>query len=292
MFKESPLSYGIYFQEKRTRQSKRKKSKIFLIIFLVLIIFGGLIYLVIYSPIFKIKEIKISGLQQGDENELISQLKNFVVEQSKLNKFLGSDNILSWLKGAENFNKNYQFFKTFLIKKSLLKRTIEVVVEEREKFGIWCLSSSKDHEVSSSTLPEEMSFKNEGCWWFDQEGFIFKEAPDVDGFLIKKVDDCSGRNLKIGDKVLASNLFQNFLKIYEVLDKTEFKVKNLSLENIDLQEIILEPTNDIPKIYFSLRNDPTFAIAGLNSLKQDPGLEKLSYIDLRTENRVYYKMKQ
>jgi hypothetical protein len=46
-----------------------------------------------------------------------------------------------------------------------------------------------------------------------------------------------------------------------VLDKTEFKVKNLSLENINLQEIILEPTNDIPKIYFSLRNDPTFAIA-------------------------------
>jgi len=105
------------------------------------------------------------------------------------------------------------------------------------------------------------------------------------------MNDYSKRALRAGDLVLPDNLFQNFLKIYAVLDKIGLKTNNLSLENIDWQEIILEPANNTPKIYFSLRFDPISLISAVDSLKQDPGFNKLLYIDLRTENRVYYKLK-
>lgn len=271
------MAQKVYFQEKRMRRDKRKKSKIFLIIFIILILLGGLVYLVIYSPVFKIKQIKISGVERFNESQIIFQLKTFVINQSGFNKFLGPDNILSWMKGTANLEQSYPIFENLTIKKSLLKRTIEITVKERERFGAWCVGP-----VASST-PQ--------CFWFDKNGLVFDEAPYTEGFLINKINDLSGRVLKTGDLVLSNNLFKNFIKIYSVLDKVGLKTNNLLLENIELQEMVLETNNSYPKIYFSLRNDPNFSISGLNSLKQDPGLDKLLYIDLRTENRVYYKLK-
>jgi len=274
------MAQTVYFQEKRTHRSSGKKSKSFLIIFLVLIVLGGLSYLIIFSPVFKIKEIKISGAEQFNEIELISQLKDFAKSQSGFSKFLGPDNILSWINDLGDFNKNYPVFEKIIIKKFLFRRIIEINVKEREKFGIWCLMAQTDTEITQSV-----------CWWFDKTGFIFSEAPFSEGSLVRKMNDYSKRTLKVGDLVLPDNLFQNFLKIYAVLDKIELKTNNLSLENIDWQEMFLEASDSSPKIYFSLKFDPGFFISGLDSLKQDPGFNKLLYIDLRTENRIYYKLK-
>lgn len=285
------MAQTVYFQEKKTHRPKRKKSKVFLVIFIVLIVFGGLGYLVIYSPVFKIKQIKISGIERFSESEIISQLKSSVANQSEFNKFLGPDNILSWFKGVGNLNKNYPIFENFAIQKSLLSRTIEITVKERERFGAWCPSPLKDNSSLEVNGGASQSSKGEGCWWFDKSGIVFDEAPYTEGFLINKVNDYSGRTLKAGDLVLPDNFFQNFLKVYIVLDKVGLKTSNLSLDNLDSQEIILEASDNSPKIYFSLRFDPSFSISGLNSLKQDLGLDRLLYIDLRTENRVYYKNK-
>lgn len=285
------MAQTVYFQEKRVHRPKKKKSKVFLVVLIVLIVLGGLSYLVIYSPVFKIKQIKISGIERFNENEIIFQVKSFVANQSGFNKFLGPDNILSWFKGVGNLNKNYPIFENFVIKKSLLNRIIEITVKERERFGAWCPSPLKDNSsVEASTGASQFS-KGGGCFWFDKNGLVFDEAPYTEGFLINKVNDYSGRTLKAGDLVLPDNFFQNFLKVYTVFDKVGLKANNLSLNNLDSQEIILEASDNLPKIYFSLRFDPNFSISGLNSLKQDPGLDKLSYIDLRTENRVYYKQK-
>ena len=77
------------------------------------------------------------------------------------------------------------------------------------------------------------------------------------------------------------------IKIFEILEKSGLKIKSLKLEDIALQEII---TDSSPKIYFSLRIEPNFALAALQSL-ENIGFEKMEYIDLRVENRAYYKMK-
>jgi len=58
-----------------------------------------------------------------------------------------------------------------------------------------------------------------------------------------------------------------------------------------LQEITTDPSvKFLPKIYFSLRFDPGFGLSAIESLKST-GLDKIDYIDLRVENRAYYKAK-
>ncbi len=125
------------------------------------------------------------------------------------------------------------------------------------------------------------------CMWFDKNGIIFEEAPFVEGNLINNVDDLSGRSLNLGDLVLEEKFYSNLFKIFDVLEKSDLGIKSLKLERIELQEILTESS---PKIYFSLRVDPGFTLAAIDSMK-NIGLEKIEYIDLRVENRAYYKLK-
>ncbi|MBI3638427.1 hypothetical protein HY227_01640, partial [Candidatus Wolfebacteria bacterium] len=66
---------------------------------------------------------------------------------------------------------------------------------------------------------------------------------------------------------------------------------SLELKNLEFQEIVADPAvNSLPMVYFSLRTDPIFGLSAIESLKKI-GLQKLEYIDLRVENRAYYKLR-
>lgn len=245
------------------------KIKIYggLAVFFLLIIGAG--YLVVYSPLFHITRINADGTQIN-ANDLIENLKEFLKSQSKIAGFLSSENILIWKQEKiSEFLKNYPQIAELNIEKDYFERTIKIDIKEREKYGIWCQSA-----VSN-------------CFWFDKKGIIFAEAPMVEGALINKVEDLTGRDLKIGDTIIEQRFLDNLLKIFAVLDETNLGKGFLNLENLSLQEIIFE-SPDRFKIYFSLRFDPAFSVAGIKSLRET-GLEKMNYIDFRVENRVYYK---
>ncbi|MEK7496099.1 MAG: hypothetical protein AAB616_01365, partial [Patescibacteria group bacterium] len=104
-----------------------------------------------------------------------------------------------------------------------------------------------------------------------------------------KVDDFSGRFLNLGEPALEEKFLSNLIKIFEILEKSGLKIKSLKLENLEFQEVVTDSPL-MPKIHFSLRINPEFALAVLESLKKI-GFEKIEYIDLRVENRAYYKLK-
>jgi len=289
------MQSDFYLDERQRKKRRRRlKLKIYGGIFLFFILAVGVAYLIVYSPFFQIKQITADG-KEVDGKEIIEDLKNFFAGQSKITSFLGAGNILIWdNKKLAEFHKNPEI-ADLTIEKDYLERQIRINIRERERFGMWCLQAqtNADHtqtnaenEISprESTLsPRESAF----CFWFDKNGVIFAEAPFVEGNLINNVDDFSGRSLKLGELVLAEKFFSNLLKIFEVLEKSDLGIKSLKLEKLEFQEIITESS---PKIYFSLRIDPKFTLAAIESIK-NLGLERIKYIDLRVENRVYYKLK-
>ncbi len=260
-----------FYLDERQRKKQRwlLKLKIYsgLVVFLLLII--GIAYVIIYSPVFQIKNIYISADgAQVNIDELVQKLKIFFANQSKIVSFLAADNILIWnSKNLDQFKKSPEI-ANLTIEKDYFSRHIKIIVSEREKFGVWCEADNK-------------------CYWFDKNGVLFSEAPPAEGNLINKVDDYSGRPLKIGDSILEEKLLLNLIKIFDVLEKSDLGIKSLKLERLELQEISTESS---PKIYFSLRIDPGFALSVIKSLKSG-SLDKIEYIDLRVENRAYYKMK-
>ena len=301
----------------KEKQSRLLKLKIYGVSFLFFALMAGIAYLIVYSPLFKIKNITLIYADNPETEQarygagklitadsLISDFKNFFASQSKFAQFLGPDNILIWNnEKIDEFLKNYPQWAKILITKDYLEREIKIEIKERERFGIWCQKTqiARGSEIINadqhadpreiSDLQKEISEGSASCWWFDKRGILFKEAPSIEGNLINKVDDFSGRSLKVGELALEEKLFSNLIKIFEVLEKSDLKIKSLKLEKLELQEIIADPLNNsFPKIYFSLRIDPKFAMAALESLK-NLGLGKIEYIDLRVENRAYYKLK-
>ncbi len=307
-----------YLDEKGRRKRRRiLKLKIYGSLAIFLLLVGGAAYSVVYTPVFKVKNIKFETTSAGvpefftaqaiesaanfknDDvlnEKLISDFKSFFIKHSKINSFLGGDNIFVWdekLIPDDFLLKNYPQLADVKIEKDYIERSVKISLTKREKLGVWCkmdkIQESAATSTASSTVSNEVASPD--CFWFDKEGVTFAQAPAAEGNLIYKVNDFSGRPLQSGNNVLEKKFLTNLIKIFEVLEKANLKVRSLRLENLALQEIIVEPVTDFsPKIYFSLKADPIFGLSTLTSFK-NIDLVKIDYIDLRVPNRAYYKLK-
>ena len=255
-----------YVDEKQHRKKRRIfKLKIYVGLAIFLLLLAGIFYAVVYSPLFQITRINADT-----ETE---KLKSFFSSRSKLAKFLGVNNILVWNNNVGDFLKQNPQIINLSIKKNYFHREVDVNFQKRERFGIWC------QQISAS------------CWWFDKNGVAFEYAPKTEGEMIYKVDDFSERQLVIGDKVIKEDLFANLLKIFNILKQSDLNIRTLQMKDLSLQEATIEPENVLmPKIYFSLRFDPAFAMPAIQAIKEY-GLNKIEYVDFRVENRAYYKTK-
>ncbi|HDH31513.1 MAG TPA: FtsQ-type POTRA domain-containing protein [Candidatus Wolfebacteria bacterium] len=283
----------IYLDDKQLRRKLLVfKLKIYSSITVFFLLVVGICYLIIYSPFFQLKNIEIVGNRDFEKSELIQELKLFFISQSKLASILGPNNILIWKEDIDQFKKSNPLIADLVISKDYPNRKIKIEVKERKKFGIWCTAQTNTDYMLINTDSSHKSVFGQyesACRWFDKDGILFAEAPFVEGALINKVSDFTGRQLVIGDMILEQRFFDNLLKIFEVLEKSGLGRGFLKLENLNFQEIV----SDSPigfKIYFSLRINPEFSLAGIKSVKE-VGLEKVDYIDFRVENRVYYKIK-
>lgn len=274
----------INFDKKYRKEDKKfRKYKIIASVAGFLILLVGIFYAVVYSPLFYTTQIDTDIKTDLYGYDIVNDLKDFFVNQSKITKFLGPNNILIW-----NANKLNKFEKDSEIaeisfEKDYVERTVKISVKLRERFGVWC-----NNKLQTINDEQQVIFS---CYWFDKDGVLFGIAPELEGNAINKVDDFSGRDLKLGDLALNNRFITNLIGIFEVLEKSNLGIRALKLENLDLQEIIFnQPQTLLPKIYFSLRFNSEFSLPAIENLKK-VDLQKIEYIDFRVENRVYYKLR-
>lgn len=292
-----------YFDEKqRKRRQRILKIRIYSNAVVFSLLAAGFFYFLTNSPFLKIKSISAISGEGGEfgaeSEELIRDLRIFFASNSEIAALFGPDNILIWRIDIPNFLKNQPAFSNLEISKNYFKREINVKFEKREKFGAWCQQTltnadyaQTNAEIEKNQFESVLSLYKSACWWFDRNGIIFEKAIKAEGEMIYKIQDNSERRLNPGESIFEKRLFENLLKIFEILQMANLNIKTLYIDNLALEEAEVRPLiNSIPQIYFSLRFDPTFALTAIESLKKT-GLEKVQYIDFRVENRVYYKLK-
>lgn len=209
------------------------------------------------SSFFQVKNIEVSGLKSLAKEEFISNIKT-ASQNEFLAAILGSDNYLLW------FNKvqyNHPAIVNMTVKRDFWNRKLVFDVEEREPYGIWCF---------------------ETCYWFDEKGVLFKEAPQTEGTLVYKIIDS-------GVKANAEPFkFENVMKILGILKERQIPVRNIKIDE-KLQELSLQ-TYEGAAMIFSLRFDPSATLlSALDTVVKKLGLNKINYLDLTVENRIYYK---
>ena len=148
-----------------------------------------------------------------------------------------------------------------------------ITVEEHVPFALYCI-----HD----------------CFFLDEEGLIFALAPSFSGevyFVYTTKDPIEN---PIGKRFLSTEEFQSLSKFVETL--TTLNIRSLSLEMGDNEftltlskggQIIWRRDGDLSLIKSNLE-----AFLSDNSIRaQENFLDRILYLDLRTENKVFYKFR-
>lgn len=267
-------------------------------IFVLLVV--GAIYFVFHSHFLKVAAVEVSGSAKAEE--IKGALINNLAETSKIRYLLGSDNLLFWSsKAIRQIPSSLNWLSDLNLKRNWQEKKIVIEVKEREPWLLWCLfanqSGSSTAEASSTTVQIVATSSN--CYWLDGQGIVFASAPEAEGFIVLKVFEEGNRQQLSFGRPFYSNpqLVANTLEIIKQLENSSLMPRRFLIENINLQELKAETEG--PKLYFSLRfltkdlnkilTDLTDRLSSHGGSPAGREFQKLEYIDLRVENRIYYK---
>lgn len=306
-------------QEKKiTNIELPNKLWLFGSIFAALILIAGIIYLLRFSNVFKVKDIEISGLQGPLSDEILSELKADALKQSRISYWiLGNNNILSWNEDTGSFLKSHPQLAELEINKAYLGRRISIIAKERDKYGIWCQSTqptllhnaadgqtadnqqptasentnlTDSSSTATTTIPANivLSTGNRKCFWFDDNGVVFEESPVIESELFRRVSDSSGQDVSLGGQVLPNDMFDNLKKIFQIMEMAQLNANTVKISDLSLKEAEVDSVS-APKIFFSLNGDPEFSLSVIDALKKSGQWNKLNYVNFTVENKAYYK---
>ncbi|MBU2101502.1 hypothetical protein KKH05_02185 [Patescibacteria group bacterium] len=237
--------------KRRSRESSSLRR--ILLLLLLAVFLGGGVYLVWFSPVFKIQEIEIVG-------------EELLVEYD-LGEIRGA-NIIFW-KPSFQLEESYRVAGAE-IHKEYLKRKVIINLKARDRYLVWC---------------EDV---RDICYWVDESGFAFSEAPNFEGSLtLRLVRDSSGRELSLGDKVLEEELFSNLVLSIAFLEEMDIEAQEFVVGDLKFKEAFARVKNG-PDVYFSLTLDPSFGKGVVKSLQNSGEWNTINYLDLRVPNRAYY----
>lgn len=255
---------------------KRRRYRFISYAVITMLVFCSLAVLVclffLYFPLFRVRDIKVEGITYIPEDKVMSLLSSRVMNDSAVSHFLGIRNMLIWPEAMTT--EDLKFLpeaSSVSIDKDYFRGTVTVKVTEREHQGIWCFRNA---------MPAT-------CYWFDDQGLITR-TPATEGSLILVLNDYSRAGIESGGPLLAPAEVTNLFSIFTALKSMPVNPQEIRLEDLALEEIKV-PTFDGPTLLFSLRFPAVNTPAAMDVLRQKTSLKKLSEIDFRIENRIYYK---
>lgn len=281
-FLNSPRLSQLY---KKKQKKVKKKVIIFLIIFFVLILS---ISFALRIPAFNINNLIISG------NKVI---ETKVIEDIVKNEISGH---YLWLFPKTNFliypkykikkelNSKFKRFENLSIKVKDFK-SLEVNVSEYEGKYLWC----------GVVVPILNSNINQKCYFLDDSGYIFDEAPYFSGNVFFKFygDDIVNKENPLGSYFIKDK-FVKIIEFKNTIEKMNLKPNALWLDNDREANFSLSNEPMIgPRIIFKIDEDYQKLAENLQAaISTEPlqtelktKLSSLLYIDLRFGNKVYYK---
>jgi len=267
--------------ESRRLKEKRVWDKVQLYaIFVAFFILLALIsYIVFASDFFKISKIEVLGLSDGAKDEFLVAMKPLVIDGWPGNVF-GDDNYFSWKSGGGYKILDYDQIE---VEKDFSSRTIKVSVKRKQDYLAWC--ENDKHPLALSGFITK-------CFWVNENGQAFDQAPLPEGQLVFVVHDfSSSTQVVLGEPVLGETEWGNLKSVIEALKSEKIPISLIGIHP-NLEELSVK-TGQGANIRFSLRFDPRrSAIKALLQMDEKLGLENLATVDLSVENRAFYTEKE
>jgi len=254
--------------KKRFRIKKKKsifKSKVFWILLLSILSACGFVYLLIFSQIFQVKEIDISG------NSIISNEQLLKVIEPSIRKQIiwetKSIFLIDLNKIEQEILKQFPEIENIELKRRLPELLISEV-KERQVFAAIRLPSGKIFNV-------------------DKYGIAFEERQRQNDLLVDFSDE---KEFVFGENVIDAEKLKAISEIKKSLQK---RLDIETEELLFLNDRLNVTTSQGFKIYFGFTSDVEDQIFNLEMLGKEKlkmeELQNLEYIDLRFGDKVFYK---
>lgn len=253
-----------------TNHKKKKicSLKVYLLIFVILLL--GLLYFLFMSPIFLIKNIKVSGLGRLPEDSI----SNLLWQQTDAKSFwpLKQKNLLLFktTEAEESLMANFNFSKISITKK--LFNSLVVEIEERPYAFIWSEAGNRYYSDSKGYIIRDSAVTDEDLGKFP---LIENQTPDS---LI--VDDYLKINLEYFNFIFS---LREDLERYPDLKVEKFMVT----QELNMLKVLF---SDGLMTYFNIKDDPLKQIEKLVVVKKEKikdNLGNVNYVDLRYGDKVY-----
>jgi hypothetical protein len=273
MFKKSPL--------KRTQLHRKKRRmrllKIGGVVFVLLILFAGVVWMSHWNSLI-LSDVEVKGNAAVDSQDIqdIAQ-KHF---QGKYYFLFPRSNKFFYQKDAivEDILATHPRIKSAHLKVN--RQTLEISIEERVPSYTWCKGQPQVEKGD--------------CYFIDDNGFIFSNAPSFSGNVYVAFYGLVVGNTPIGATYLNKDTFSTIGSVIEFFNT----------KNIPTYALLASP-NGVMELYFSqggklvFKNDQASStlINNIDLILKDTHilspsmLPTLEYLDIRFGNKVYYKIK-
>lgn len=284
--------------KKKKHQALRKKMLfIFIISILVLV---GLSFISKWEKL-NINNIQVSG-NKVIENKMVEDVVQKEISGNYL-YFLPKTNFLLYPKNKIEIELKNKFkrIKNIAINNKNIK-TLDISLIERTGLYTYCgISLAQDVEILNNDTTHEK------CYFIDEDGYIFDEAPYFSGEIYLKFygkTQQTENNLEESptNSYFFQPIFKKLISFKEALEKINIKPAIFYVEdNGDISVFLSSSLKSElgPKIILKTDSDFEKIIENLQSvLTTEPfqtdfrdKYSSLLYIDLRFGNKVYYKFK-
>jgi len=274
---------------KKTRISSKKKDNFRLwnlayrifFYFLMVIFLAVVFFVIFFSPFFAVNKIEIMGMEKIEYREISN-----VIDQACKNNYWKIFPKKNWLlfpieNISNNLKNDFKRIKNVKIEKKF-PNEILVIIEERDPLLLWC------------DVPEE-------CFIVDSDGFAYQKVKinsrEVMENDFMKIMNYQELKITEGQKILNESKVIFLMDVKRIMkDFAGIEIFNeMEIKSPIAGEVILkskEGWNILINTNFSLEEAGSFLKLFLENKLLIEERTKLEYIDLRVENRIYYKLKK
>ena len=242
---------------KNARKESGWKIRWGVLLFWLFLILGG-IYFFRHSAFFNISDIIIEGTKTIGDDEILAIAEKHKEENTNLFKYPVKE------VEKEILEKFLQIDQVNVSRG--IPKTIKIEIIEREGFLIW-QTQEKNYII-------------------DKKGVVFREIDESLSFPV--IVDNKNESVELGEKIL-SKKFLSFVSIINknFAKKTKLKIKKMVIEDTTF-ELNVETTSGW-QVKFDTTRDANEQISAVSKVLSHIRKKVKEYIDLRTENWVYYK---
>lgn len=249
--------------------------------FLLTAFLAVVFYVVFFSPFLMIEKVEINGIKKLGQAEVSA-----VAESVYRGRYLGifpRTNFLLFPKNklSKTLADNFKRIRSVEVERKFPDSAL-VRIKERESLLLWCDMSRE-------------------CFIIDENGYAYQrvklDSKEVLENELMKIIGQEDRKVSEGEKVLDAEKAAFLMDAKNIMGKSadmeiagEVRAKSRIAEEVTLKSP--EGWDILVSTSFPLERAGSFLKIFLEKEISDEDRDKLEYVDLRVENRIYYKLKK